>query len=66
MSCRTNGPSDYRTLPVYIIKMNKHISSQSIEYKKTTVYDVGHSSPGLRQAHKCDGVKTVNWIPTPS
>jgi len=27
-------------------------------------YDIGNSSPGLGQVHKCVGVKPVNEIPT--
>jgi len=34
--------------------------------KKTTIYDAGNAGPGLGQAQKCGGVKTVNGIPTRS
>ena len=33
---------------------------------KTTTYDVGYPSPGLRQTQKCGGVKPVNGILAPS
>ena len=34
------------------------------EHNKTTTYDVGNPSPGLRQAQKCGWVKPINGIPT--
>jgi hypothetical protein len=45
-----------------INKMNNHLSSQlnSLNSKKrTTTYGIGNPAPGLRQAHKCGGVKPV-------
>jgi len=33
--------------------------------KKTIPYDFGNPGPGLGQAHKCVGVKSINGIPTP-
>jgi hypothetical protein len=40
--------------------MNSHLSPQIIEYKNTMTYDVGNPGPGLEQAQKCVGVKSVN------
>ena len=42
------------------------LTSNNWTEKKTMTYDVGNPSPGLRQAHKCGGVKSVssplhNW-----
>ena len=35
----------------------------SLNTKKTTIYDVGNPSPGLGQAQKCGGFKPVNGKP---
>ena len=35
-------------------------SPQIIEHKKTKTFDVGNPGPGLGQAQKCGGVKTIN------
>jgi hypothetical protein len=44
-------------------KMNKHLSRQAVELKKTTTYGV--INPGLGQSQKCGGVKPDNKIRTP-
>jgi hypothetical protein len=36
----------------------------SLNIKKTKIYDVGNPGLGLRKAHKCGRVKLVNGIPT--
>jgi hypothetical protein len=48
-----------------INKTQNHISSQPIEHKKTTTYDVGNSGPGLGQAQKCGVVEQLNGTPIP-
>jgi len=47
-----------------INKMNNHISTEIIDYKKD--HDIWHwkSSPGLEQAQKCGGCKLVSGIPS--
>jgi hypothetical protein len=40
-----------------------HLNSLNI--KKTMIYDEGNSGPGLGQAQKCDRVKPLNEIPAP-
>ena len=37
---------------------SSHLKSLSL--KKTMIYDIGNPNPGLRQAHKCGGIKPVN------
>ena len=44
--------------------MNKHLSPQIIEHKKSTAYGIGNLDPGLGQAQKYDRVKLVKGIPT--
>ena len=45
-------------------KMNKHLSPQAVELKKTTTYGV--INPALGESQKCGGVKPANKIRTPS
>jgi hypothetical protein len=45
-------------------KMNKHLSPQVVELKKTTTD--GAINPGLGESQKCGGVKPANKIRTPS
>ena len=40
------------------------IFTELAEHKMTTAYDVGHPGYGLVQAHTCDGVTSINGIPT--
>ena len=35
----------------------------SLNTKNTTTYDIGNIGPGLRQVHRCGGVKPVIGIP---
>jgi hypothetical protein len=45
-------------------KMNYHLSLLINEHKeKIIAYHVGNPNPGLGQAQKCGGFKTVNRIP---
>jgi hypothetical protein len=47
-------------------KTNNHISFElnSLNTKKTTIYDVGNLGPDLGQVQKCGRVKPDNGIPT--
>jgi hypothetical protein len=47
-----------------ITETKKYLSSELIELKITTTYDVGNSGTGLGQAQKRGGVKPVKGIPT--
>jgi hypothetical protein len=42
--------------------MNNHLSPSIIEHtnKQKTIYDIGNTIQGLRQAQKCGRVKPVN------
>jgi len=44
--------------------ITSHLNWTRWTQKRPWQYDVGNPGPGLGQAHKCDGVKPVNEIPT--
>ena len=45
-----------------INKTNDHLSSQLIEHRKTTIFDVGNPGTGLGQVQKGGADKPVNAI----
>ena len=44
--------------------MNNYFSLQSLNIKTTPTYAEGYPGPGLRQAQKCAGLKSVKGTPT--
>ena len=54
----------WSTIPPVSTKQTITSHINSLSTKKTVAYYVsGNQGPGLWQAHKCDRVKLVNWIP---